>query len=78
MPTALAWQPGADVWNRQAGEAPPRQPGEASHTGQHASHPGADTQGWQQGWQPGPDPDRWPGPDPQNPGRPGGQQPPQN
>ncbi|CAM3271440.1 mechanosensitive ion channel family protein [Tsukamurella hominis] len=72
------WQSGPDAWNRQATEPPAWQPGEAPHTGQHAGHPGAEPQGWQQGWQPGPDPERWPGPDPQDPGRPGGQQPPQN
>lgn len=72
------WQSGPDAWNRQVPEPPARQPGETTHTGQHAGHPGAEPQGWQQGWQPGPDPERWPGPDPQDPGRPGGQQPPQN
>ncbi|MEC4616334.1 mechanosensitive ion channel family protein [Tsukamurella tyrosinosolvens] len=72
------WQPGPDAWNRQAPEAPTWQPGETPQTGQHAGHPGAEPQGWQQGWQPGPDPERWPGSDPQDPGRPGGQQPPQN
>lgn len=72
------WQPGPDAWNRQAPEPPAWNPGEAPQTGQHAGHPGAEPQGWQQGWQPGPDPERWPGSDPQDPGRPGGQQPPQN
>ncbi|CAM3595506.1 mechanosensitive ion channel family protein [Tsukamurella ocularis] len=73
-------QPGADAWNRQAGEQQAWQPGETqswphgeAQAGQHAGHPGADPQGWQQGWQPGPDPERWPGSDPQDPGRPGGQ-----
>lgn len=72
------WQPAADPWNRPAPEAPSRQQGDAAQPGQHAGHPGAEPQGWQQGWQPGPDPERWPGTDPQDPGRPGGQQPPQN